>query len=197
MPDSNGSVRLSVLNSFFAEHFWAFVEFPIGWCRLNAGYYSVAEDFFILKGELSINHRIYKPLDFGFIAANSLREETHSLGGALVLARFYGRPRWQSVSDNNAFNLQHEPKIGNALIHCSELQNLAECDCLGQGSGFLIYAHAGLSNWLVDLKIFESLQSSDVHMDCFNLALTPGSAHHFHASGGAKPTHWVCLPLLH
>ncbi|NBX55761.1 MAG: hypothetical protein EBT70_11965 [Betaproteobacteria bacterium] len=55
MPDANAPLRLARLHSVTIDHFWALVEFPVGWQRLRAGHYSVDEDFLLLHGDLTIN----------------------------------------------------------------------------------------------------------------------------------------------
>ena len=194
MPNGSGPVRLSMLSSKVAHHFWALVEFPAGWQRLCAGHYSVDEDFFLLKGDLSINHERWKPNEFGFIAAQTLREETHSHGGALVLARFYGKPRWQAGSASVVH--QDRPAHSEVFYHAPSSKSLEARDCLGHGPGRVVYSHAGLTNWLLAPLTWQSLSASAGAMDVLDVSLIRGAACHLLAADSEELGFWACLPQV-
>jgi hypothetical protein len=196
MPDSSGPLRLLQMKSIFPEHFWALVEFPSGWRRLCAGHYSVDEDFLLLRGDLSLNHVVCKPFDFGYIAADCIREETHTLNGALVLARFYGRPRWYVDQISSLRSLKHVCQVGHDGFQRLNIKNLTQRDCFGLGPGILAHSHETLGNWLLTASIWQSLCQSVAHMDYFDLSLIPEVMDHFSEGEGEKPSCWACLPRM-
>ena len=194
MPNGSGPVRLSMLSSKMAHHFWALVEFAPGWQRLCAGHYSVDEDFFLLNGDLSINHERWQPQGFGFIAAQTLREETHSQGGALVLARFYGKPRWQAGPAHAVE--QDTPARSDAFYHAPSSKSLESRDCLGHGPGRVVYSHAELTNWLLAPMTWQSLSASSVAMDVLDLSRIRGAAPHLSGADSEELGCWACLPQV-
>ena len=94
MPDANASAQLATLQPAGADQFLAMVQFPPGWTRLHAGHYAVDEEFFVLSGDLHINGLCWHSQQYGFVPAETLRQETRSVGGCTAYARFHGNPRW-------------------------------------------------------------------------------------------------------
>jgi hypothetical protein len=74
--------------------FWALVRFPPGWARPVSGHYSVAEEFWVLEGELTLSGETYGPEQVGRLPAAAPRSDSRSETGALTLAHFAGPARW-------------------------------------------------------------------------------------------------------
>lgn len=194
MPNGTGAVRLSLLQSVMPEHFWALVAFPAGWQRLCSGHYNVDEDFLLLWGDLSINDDAWQPCEFGFIAAHGLREETHSKAGALVLARFYGRPRWQtgpvSLVD------QAQQTAAQSVHHSQALSDLAIGNLANHGDARAVYSHVALTNWVVPENTRQSLSANATPMDTFDLSMNGDMQKRFPAFDASSCAHWVSIPLV-
>ena len=95
MPGSSGPVQLAPLPHLGDGGFRAFVRFPAGWSRLQAGHYPVAEEFLVLQGDLTLDGRTWHAGGYAWIAARRVRSTTRSDGGCLAFAWFGGAPRWQ------------------------------------------------------------------------------------------------------
>jgi hypothetical protein len=95
MPESNGPVQLAHLPDLGDGGFRAFVRFPAGWSRPAPGHYTMAEEFLVLQGDLSIDDRTWHAGGYAWIAARRVRTGTRSDGGCLAFAWFGGTPRWQ------------------------------------------------------------------------------------------------------
>ena len=74
--------------------FRAFVRFPKGWSRPDAGHYAVAEEFVVLEGTLALNGHSWDVGGYAWIPAFEPRRDLGSATGCLVFAWFGGTPRW-------------------------------------------------------------------------------------------------------
>lgn len=79
-----------------------FVRFPAGWSRPVAGYYEAAEELVVISGVLHMSGRIYRPGDWGYVPAGSVRSATDAPEECLVFARFFGPARWREAASNDA-----------------------------------------------------------------------------------------------
>jgi hypothetical protein len=93
MPGA-GPVEMALLPKLPDGGFRAFVRFPAGWSRADVGHYAVAEEFFVLKGELGLSGKIWKPGSLVWVPAWQRRHDLRSDSGCLVFAWFGGTPRW-------------------------------------------------------------------------------------------------------
>jgi hypothetical protein len=93
MPGAS-PVSMALLPKLPDDAFRAFVRFPAGWSRPGVGHYAVAEEFFVLEGELGLNGRTWKAGELAWIPAWTRRENLESASGCLVFAWFGGTPRW-------------------------------------------------------------------------------------------------------
>src|SRR5687768_14412821 len=94
MPASNVSVQLAQLPRAADGAFRAFVRFPAGWARPAAGHYPVAEEFFILDGDLQLNDMTWRAGGYAWIPARRMRSASRSESGCLAFAWFASAPRW-------------------------------------------------------------------------------------------------------
>ena len=78
-PESQASVSL--------------VRFPPGWSRPGAGHYTAAEEFLVVEGSITVGDD-YVAGDYAFIPPRTLRSDSRSAEGALVLAWFSALPTW-------------------------------------------------------------------------------------------------------
>lgn len=76
-----------------------FVRFPAGWSRPVAGFYEAAEELVVISGVLHMSGIIYKPGDWGYIPAGSVRTSTDTPEECLVFARFDGPARWREAAE--------------------------------------------------------------------------------------------------
>ena len=93
MPGAS-PVEMALLPKLADKAFRAFVRFPAGWSRPDAGHYAVAEEFLVLEGELGLNGRTWKRGELAWIPAWQRRRDLGSTTGCLVFAWFGGTPRW-------------------------------------------------------------------------------------------------------
>ena len=94
MPGSNAPVRLARLPRAGDAAFRAFVAFPAGWTRPEAGHYAVAEEFLVLDGDLALNGTTWRAGGYAWIPANRMRSVLRSESGSLVFAWFASAPHW-------------------------------------------------------------------------------------------------------
>ena len=94
MPGSKQPVQLARLPAASDGAFRAFVRFPAGWRRAEAGYYAAAEEFLVLEGELELNGVTWAESRYAWIAPYQPRRDLGSRPGCLVLAWFSASPRW-------------------------------------------------------------------------------------------------------
>lgn len=94
MPGSNAPVQLAQLPRTADDAFRAFVRFPAGWARPAAGHYPVAEEIFILEGDLRLNDMSWHAGGYAWIPANRVRSDSQSESGCLAFAWFASAPRW-------------------------------------------------------------------------------------------------------
>lgn len=94
MPGSDTPVRLARLPRAHDAAFRAFVIFPAGWTRPEAGHYAAAEEFLVLEGDLALNGTVWRAGGYAWIPANRPRAALGSRSGALVFAWFESAPRW-------------------------------------------------------------------------------------------------------
>jgi hypothetical protein len=94
MTGGSGPVQLALLPRLPDNAFRAFVRFPPGWSRPQAGHYPDPEEFVVLEGELGLNGMTWRAGDYAWIPARCMRRDMHSAPGCLVLAWFGAPPRW-------------------------------------------------------------------------------------------------------
>ena len=70
------------------------VWFPPGWSRASTGWYSAAEEVFVVEGALEMNGEVIASGQWVYYPAGFERRATHTPDGALALAHFDGPPRW-------------------------------------------------------------------------------------------------------
>ena len=75
MPGGSGPVQLALLPRLPDNAFRAFVRFPPGWSRPEAGHYPDPEEFVVLEGELGLNGMTWRAGDYAWIPARCLRRE--------------------------------------------------------------------------------------------------------------------------
>jgi hypothetical protein len=95
IPDSAPAVRLSRLHAGADGATVSLVRFPAGWSRPATGHYTAAEEFLVLEGSIVVGDR-FSPGDYAFLPPRTVRAESSSEGGALVLAWFSGPPEWRA-----------------------------------------------------------------------------------------------------
>lgn len=89
MPGANAPFALTRLASA-AGTFVLYGRFPAGFTRDVAGGYTVAEEFIVLDGELTIGTATYRRGDLTVIPAGYLRPGMSTVDGCTVLAWFGG-----------------------------------------------------------------------------------------------------------
>ena len=94
MPGAGAPVQIAQLPAATDGAFCAFVRFPAGWSRQEAGHYAVAEEFLILEGDLGFNGLTWCAGGYAWIAARRVRRASRSGSGCLAFARFASAPRW-------------------------------------------------------------------------------------------------------
>lgn len=70
------------------------VAFPAGWSRPDLGYFSCAEEFVMIEGDLAVSGVRYGPGDYAYLPAGLPRTDSRSDAGCLTVAWFSGPPRW-------------------------------------------------------------------------------------------------------
>lgn len=95
IPGSEGPVRMRRLHVDPATRSSvSVVSFPPGWQRDERGYYSCAEEFLVLEGELSVSGRQYSAGDYAYLPPRDVRAASTTTDGCLVVAYFSGIPEW-------------------------------------------------------------------------------------------------------
>jgi len=94
MPGGSGPVQLALLPRLPDNAFRAFLRFPPGWSRPEAGHYPDPEEFVVLEGELGMNGMTWRAGDYAWIPARCLRRDLQCGPGCLVFAWFAAPPRW-------------------------------------------------------------------------------------------------------
>ena len=87
-------VQIALLPRLPDGGFRAFVRFPAGWQRAEAGYYEVPEEFLIVEGELHLNDRVWKTGGYAWVPAYQRRHSLKTPGGCVAFAWFAAAPRW-------------------------------------------------------------------------------------------------------
>ena len=98
MPDGSGPVQLAALPRLSDQAFRAFVRFPPGWSRAQAGHYTVPEEFLVLEGALGLNDCTWRAGGYAWIPARRMRRNLHAVEGCLLFAWFAAPPRWISAA---------------------------------------------------------------------------------------------------
>jgi hypothetical protein len=144
MPGGNAPVRLARLPRADDAAFRAFVVFPAGWTRSEAGHYAVAEEFLVLEGDLALNGTTWRAGGYARIPANRLRSALRSESGALVFAWFASAPRWIPGA---AADRARPDDIGFA-----HWRDAPERAFGGAGSGRRLYAGLEHDTWVVERR---------------------------------------------
>ncbi len=142
MPDATTSVQLATLHPAGADQFLAMVQFPPGWSRLHAGHYAVDEEFFVLSGDLHINGLCWHEQQYGFVPADTLRLETHSVLGCTAYARFHGNPRWVRGSAAHSSECK--------LTRTADWRQLTPATCTRHFAGRLLHEGLSTSTWVLE-----------------------------------------------
>jgi hypothetical protein len=87
-------VQLARLPSATDGAFRAFVRFPAGWERPEAGHYACAEEVLVLEGDLGLNDMTWGAGGYAWIPAYRVRSALRSESGCLAFAWFGAPPRW-------------------------------------------------------------------------------------------------------
>ena len=66
------------------------VEFPPGWERPQDVHYLGAEEFVVLRGDLTVSGVRYEAGDYGYVPPRATRAGTHTKTGCLAIAFFDG-----------------------------------------------------------------------------------------------------------
>lgn len=69
------------------------VRFPPGWHRAATGHYLAAEEFLVLEGAINVVRR-HSAGDYVYLPPRTVRVDTASPDGALVVAYFSAPPQW-------------------------------------------------------------------------------------------------------
>lgn len=141
MPGGNAPVRLARLPRADDAAFRAFVVFPAGWTRPEAGHYAVAEEFLVLEGDLALNGTTWRAGGYARIPANRLRSGLRSESGGLVFAWFASAPRW--IPGEAA-----DRALPNDVLF-AHWRDAPERAFAGTGSGRQLYAGPEHDTWIV------------------------------------------------
>ncbi len=98
MPGATAPLALTRLASA-AGTFVLYGRFPAGFSRDVAGGYTVAEEFIVLDGALTIGSATYRRGDLTVIPAGYLRPGMSTVDGATVLAWFGGPAEFHAAGD--------------------------------------------------------------------------------------------------
>ena len=105
-------VQMALLPKLDDGGFRAFVRFPKGWSRPDAGHYAVADEFVVLDGELSLNGETWQRGGHAWVPAFQRRRDLGirrrcRLGSARRIARLAAtRPQ----------DRDHEPCAGHRAV---------------------------------------------------------------------------------
>ena len=101
LPGSNLPVRLRRLHADpETKASVSLVRFPAGWRRPVAGYYSAAEEFVVLDGAIEVI-ATHGPGEYVYLPPRTVRVNTNSPSGALVVAYFSQAPKWDEGTPAN------------------------------------------------------------------------------------------------
>lgn len=89
-----------------------FVRFPAGWSRPVSGFYEAAEELIVISGLLHMSGVTYKPGDWGYVPAGSVRTSTDAPEECLVFARFDGPARWREAAGAAGLSSMHATLAG-------------------------------------------------------------------------------------
>ncbi len=94
LPGSNRPVRLCRLHvDDRTKASVSLVRFPPGWRRPITGHYQAAEEFLVLDGAINVVAE-HGAGDYVYLPPRTVRVDTVSPGGALVVAYFSAAPEW-------------------------------------------------------------------------------------------------------
>jgi hypothetical protein len=182
MPGSNAPVQLALLPRATDGAFRAFVRFPAGWTRLEVGYYPVAEEFFILQGDLLLNDTTWHVGGYAWIQANRLRSVSRSESGCLAFTWFASAPHWtHGESDEVAI---HDDVI---LAHW---RDAPERTLGANTSGRQLYAGLEHQTWIVRRQQVPLLVLSGTRCETLDLR---NRAWHFDAAHLGNTTETVLV----
>jgi hypothetical protein len=101
LPGSNLPVRLRRLHADpETKASVSLVRFPAGWRRPITGYYSAAEEFVVLDGAIEVI-ATHGPGEYVYLPPRTVRVNTNSPSGALVVAYFSQAPKWDEGTPAN------------------------------------------------------------------------------------------------
>lgn len=95
IPASEPPVRLTRLHVGVDKGTVSLVRFPPGWSRPETGHYTAAEEFVVLGGSIFVGDRLDAG-DYAYLPPRTVRAESSSSTGALVLAWFSSVPEWHA-----------------------------------------------------------------------------------------------------
>jgi hypothetical protein len=175
MPGSTTPVRLARLPRTDDAAFRAFVAFPAGWTRAEAGHYPVAEEFLVLEGDLALNETTWRAGGFAFITANRTRSMLRSESGALVFAWFAAAPRWCPGD-------AAEPALANDVVF-AHWREAPEYALAGTGFGRRLYAGPEHATWILARRHVAALAASGTKCETFGLLERTWRSDTTHAPG--------------
>ncbi len=106
IPGSDRDVRLTRLHADGASGASvSLVEFPVGWRRPEAGHYTCAEEFVVLRGAITVSGLTHRGGQYAFLPPGALRTGSGTPEGCLAVAYFSGPPRW--IPENSIGNAEN------------------------------------------------------------------------------------------
>jgi hypothetical protein len=131
MPGSTQPVQLARLPAASDGAFRAFVRFPPGWHRAEAGHYAAAEEFFVLEGALELNGSRWSAGGHAWIPAYRPRRDLGSAPGCLVFAWFSAAPRWIPGAPPRDARLNPAPRHRTVIVPRAQVSCGEGCETLG------------------------------------------------------------------
>ena len=162
LPGSDAPAQLARLPGAADGAFRAFVRFPAGWSRPGAGHYPVAEEFFVLEGDLRLNGITWREGGYAWIPANRVRSASRSESGCLAFAWFAAAPRW----------IPGEP--GQAAlsddVRFAHWRDVPEHTIAGGGHGRQLRAGPEHQTWIVQGRQVAQLAASGMRCETLGLS---------------------------
>lgn len=151
MPGAATPVELARLPRLADGAFRAFVRFPAGWSRAEAGHYPVAEEFLVVEGDLQLNGATWEAGGYAWIPAFRARRDLGSRSGCLVFAWFGGPPDWRAGRAP-----ANEPASGDrAFAHWREAPAIDGVHVLHEGPGHRSWVAQGGASGAAALEIMD------------------------------------------
>jgi hypothetical protein len=111
IPGSDRPVRLRRLHvDPLTKASLSVVCFPPGWRRQQTGYYDCAEEFTVLRGNLTVSGVTHRAGDHAYLPPRAIRVDSATDDGCLALAYFSAPPHW--TGGQPATPADHPPRHG-------------------------------------------------------------------------------------